>query len=323
VKKLVYKIAALLAPYIVFALAVICYVENSVALHEGVFNRVLEEKIRVLVKPDTEIIIAGDSRAERQIVPAIVTSRTGRNAANIATTSCDLISLYNALKEHKLLAERNALIVSTSIFQINDGAVDTGYLSTACLLNMSLLEKLSVYRDDLGELLIRLIKASFQEKVESRYSIADGIIAEKGFNGIKGEIHLPFKILLDPEKTNHSWYKKLSLHGVRWRIFSQTLEKMAASPTRIYIYLPPISPAWRIYSADTFIDRGEREFGDMLSKAIKRYPNIRFLDFYTDPDSRLGNEMYYDGYHLNRTGAALFTEILMEKIGADLRAEKI
>lgn len=72
VKILLIKIILLLTPYIIFAMAAIYYVEHSIALREGVFDNVLEGKIRAFIKTDTEIIIGGDSRAERQVVPAII-----------------------------------------------------------------------------------------------------------------------------------------------------------------------------------------------------------------------------------------------------------
>jgi len=58
-----------------------------------------------------------------------------------------------------------------------------------------------------------------------------------------------------------------------------------------------------------------------LFEAARKYTNIRYLDFYSIQDVRLEDSMYYDPWHLNRSGAGIFTEILMERIADDLRTE--
>ena len=320
-KTLLIKIVLLLTPYIILTLTVIYYDEHSVPIREDVFNNVLEGKIQAFIKANTDIIIGGDSRAERQVVPAIVLSHTGRNAVNIATTSCDLVTLYNALKKHDICSKSCTLIISTSIFQVNDGAIDPGYLSEASLLNMSLHEKIVVHRSTLDRLLVDLVKITILGMVSHPEPVSEALIRENGFHGIQENLKLPVNVLMDPKKTNHPWYRNLHLRGARWRIFQETLNKLAASHMRIYIYQPPVSPAWRTYTVGSFIDQSEREFGSMLRAATQKYSNVQFLDFYSNPDARLGNSMYYDIQHLNRAGAEIFTEILMEKIGNDLRTE--
>ena len=304
--------AMLLLPTLVHTIDTVVRAERSVTLREGVFNAELEGKLRAFLESDTGVIIAGDSRAERQIVPAVVEAITGRKAANIGVNAGDLVTFANALKRHQVPSAGRALIVSTSLFQANDGAIDPGYISTACFLNMTLRERLNVYADRLSSPLSPLDFSLIEGEPKA---ITDRRLGEQGFFGVDRHLELPLpEVLLD----NHPWYRNLSLHGARWRVFEEALDRVAASDFRIYLIQPPVSPAWRAYTAGTFIDGAEREYGAMLSLVARKYANVRFLDFYSDPDARLGNDKFYDIQHVNRSGAETFTTILIQRIGGTL-----
>lgn len=306
--------AALSVPTVVQTLGVMVEAERSVALRTGVFDAQLEGKLRSLVHGDTEVIVGGDSRAEGQIVPAVIEARTGRRAANVATASQDLVTLSNGLTRHGRPSASRLLIVSTSLFQVNDGAIDAGYMSTACLLNMTSGERARIYLDRLGSPWSPL---AFKFTEDPAAAIAPERLREKGFVGIDKRLSLPLpKVLLNA----HPWYRKGLLHGARWRIFQDALERLAATGLRIYILQPPVSPAWRAYTDGTFVDAAEREFATMLSDASQKYGNVSFLDFYSVPDPRLGDEQFADIQHLNRGGAELFTGILMDRIGESITA---
>lgn len=319
-KTLLVKSVALLAPFValsvptaVHTVSVVIRTEHSLAFCEGVFNQDLEGKLAAFVHDDTEVIVGGDSRGERQMVPAVVTARTGWKAANVATTAGDLITLRNALQRHGVPRAMRALVVSTSLFQVNDGAIDPGYVSTACFLNMTTWERLKVYADRLGSPWSPL---DFQLDEGPPAVIKAPRLGEQGFLGVNGTLALPLpKSLLG----DHPWYRTLSLHGARWRIFRQALEQLAAYGFPIWLVQPPISPAWRDYTAGTFVDTAEREFSEMLRVEGARYANVRVVDFYSTPDPRFGNARFYDIQHLNRQGAELFTQILAERVLADLR----
>lgn len=319
-KALLLKAAVLLAPFIAPSLPTVAHTfvvvvraEHSLGLRDGVFDQLLEGKLRALVSDDTAVIIAGDSRAEREVVPAIIEARTGWRTANIGTTAGDLVTLSNALKRHGIPRAGRMLIISTSLFQVNDGAIDSPYISTACFLNMTAWERVRLYADRLGSPWSPL---DFRF-VEGQPAVITGArLRDQGFVGIDKTLSLPLpKTLLN----RHPWYRSVSLHGARWRVFGEALERLAASGLRIYLFQPPISPAWRAYTAGTFVDTAEREFSGMLGPAASAYSNLRFLDFYSVPDARLGNDQFSDIQHLNRAGAEKFTGILMDRITEDLR----
>lgn len=321
VKLLSLKVFALLAPFaalslpaVVSTLTVMVEAERSVALRAGVFDAQLEGKLRALVRDDTRVIVGGDSRAEGQIVPAVIETRTGSRAANVATAAQDLVTLSNALARHDIRAAGRVLIVSASSFQVNDGAIDTGYLSTACLLNMTSPERAGIYLDRLGSPWSPL---AFQFTENPPAESASERLREQGFVAIEKQLSLPLpKVLLNA----HPWYRKVSLDGARWRIFQAVLGRLSAAGFRIYILDPPVSPAWRAYTKGTFVDVAEREYAAMLSAATRGHANVSFLDFYSVPDPRLGDDKFADIQHLNRGGSEVFTGILMDRIGDDIVA---
>jgi hypothetical protein len=260
------------------------------------------------------VIVGGDSRAEAQIVPEVIEARTGSRAANVATVAQDLVTLSNGLARHGVPPASRLLIVSTSLFQVNDGAIDAGFMSTACLLNMTSRERAKIYLDRLGSPWSPL---AFKFTEDPPAAITSERLREKGFVGIDKRLSLPLpKVLL----TAHPWYRKVSLHGARWRIYQDALGRLAATGLRIYILQPPVSPAWRAYTTGTFVDAAEREFATMLAAATRKYGNVSFLDFYSAPDPRLGDDKFADIQHLNRGGADVFTGILMDRIGDAMTA---
>jgi hypothetical protein len=316
-KTLLLKLVALVVPFAVLVAALVAHLEHSPSLRYRVYNPELEGKFKALLHPDTAVVIAGDSRAQVGLVPRLIEAYTGRKAANVAATACDLVTVRNAVKRYGLPSGDHVVIFSESIFQVNDGAIDPVHFSRACMLNMTLREKLIVHRENLAELLVDMMD-SLTHSERAPETVETNVLREEGYNGLEGHMRLPLMVVLDPKTTDHPWYRSLSLHGARWRIFRESLHDLAAAGHRIYFINVPMSPAWRSYSAGSFIDRAEREYAEMLRKETSHYPNVRFIDFYSAPDPRLTDDDFYEIQHLNRVGAQKFTLILLEKIGADL-----
>jgi hypothetical protein len=236
VRLLSIKVVALLAPFAAFSLPtvvntlrIMVQAERSVELRAGVFDAKLEGKLRSLGGAETQVIIGGDSRAEGQIVPAVIEARTGWRAANVATAGQDLVTLSNALARHGIPPAARLLIVSTSLFQVNDGAIDAGFMSTACLLNMTSRERARIYLDRLGSPWSPL---AFRFTEDPPAAVALDRLRAKGFVANDKRLSLPLpKVLLNA----HPWYRNVSLHGARWRVFQDALASLAATGLRIYI----------------------------------------------------------------------------------------
>lgn len=284
---------------------------------DSVCNEAIEAKVVALTKPAPDVIVGGDSRAEMQVDPRIFESECQLKAVNVAVSSGDLISLYHSLRKHGLLKAPITLIVSVSLFQINDGSTDPGYISSQQVAEMSFAESVHVFGPNLlGPQKMRLaaILGLVQRKLiamkilrEPRRSEVDNL----GYVPSFAKLDPAKRFVTDPRTTAHLWYKNLSIHGVRWRIFRQALSGLAQSDCRIVIYQPPVSDQFRRNIENSPIERGELEFSSMLRDESARYPNVTFLDYFGQNPPTLSDSDYGDVQHLNAWGAPKFTELLI------------
>ena len=277
----------------------------------------MENKITRL-KIDTtkvNIIIAGDSRAEKQLFPSIIEKNTGYNTINIATKGGDLVSFLYAIK-NRYSSSNLIFVVSVSSWQINDGAIDFGYLSNKGFQQMSFLERLRLHRDNPREFISMyfvLLSETFNDILDRPKELTDGealaIKNDKGFRGNTGY----FQLLKDSIETtkyfeNHAWYKHFSNSGVRWTKFQAVLKTLSTNKSYFIMYQPPASPYWKQLTRGTFIDKAELMYSKKLVEATKKYTNMEVYDFYNNDLPELNDSMYYEYQHLNKKGAGLFSE---------------
>jgi hypothetical protein len=297
----------------------------DLAAENEILDDTVERKIAELVIDTNKIniIIAGDSRAERQLIPKIIKEITGFNTINIAANSTDLVTTATAIKKSYPSCSKIIFIISASSWQINDGAIDRGYLSLKCFQKMTFLNKLILFKNNLTGMsklqidLIQSFKYFFLHILNKKTFINydANIIKELGYRGINGQLNvdLTVKELMVKYKL-HPWYKNLSNNGIRWLIFKKALNEIGNMNTHFIIYQPPISPYWKTNTAKSFIDIAEKEYSNKMSKEIQKYNNLIFFDFYNNDIAELSNNMYYDVQHLNRQGAEIFSVYLSKKI---------
>jgi hypothetical protein len=305
-----------MVPFLAVLIIVITNVDNN---SYDIFNRDLEKKIIYLTKSvsDYTLVVAGDSRAEGQVVPAIIENRFNIKTINIATSSCDVVTMYNALRKYGLLEKPITIIVSASFFQVNDGAVDTGYISMAELVNMPVVVKLNLLKNNLTELRRMYIDAFMGNMSHKFKRIQGGLdkndprLNDLGFHPVSGSLKLPIEWKIDPETTTHNWYKNINIHGARWKVLQDTLKKMSESKCRFIVYQPPVSDSFKAHVKGSSIDTFEQEYSSMLKNESTKYNNLFFLDYYSTPPPLLTNDDYYDPQHLNRTGAEKFTAFMI------------
>lgn len=295
------------APPVLATAGAIVEAERSAALRDGVFDARLEGKWQALVGPDTGVVIAGDSRAERQIVPSVIAASLGTPAVNLATDAQDLITFRNAVWRHGWPASAGTLIVSTSVFQVNDGAIDVGYLSTPALLHLTRLERFGIYADRLGHP-VSPLAFNFREPSPSAPSVE--IRDALGFAAVHQRLRTPLPRI---QLNEHPWYRRATIDGARWRVFQGALADLASTVPRVYVMVPPVAPAWRRYTANTFVDRAERAFAAQLQTLVQRWPHVRVLDFYRE-DPGLGDEWYSDIQHLNADGARVLSGMIAREV---------
>lgn len=297
----------------VYFFIVFCSIE--IYAKESVFNVDLENKIISLVDGHVnELIVAGDSRAHRQVDPEYIYDEYGYSAINIAVNSGELITTYNALKKYDLLGTNN-IILSVSFFQANDGASEPGYLSTAAIVNMSLAEKFKYLSED-SVFYLKLYQKEFFQQIVFPQLLSrpqESTFENLGFLPTQGQMSMPIPYSADPQKTTHPWYKDIDLHGSRARILRETIFKFSQEDCNLILYQPPVSPAFREKIKSSPIEQSEYAFSRLLAQESSKYQNIYFIDFFSDKVSVLTDDMYYDPQHLNPRGARIFTKELIDR----------
>ena len=91
------------------------------------FHNDINNKINSLIKNNNEplIIIGGDSRAERQVVPCILEEKFGLKTVNIGVNAGDIAILYNSLISF------TSLYCVSNVFSIQDFILNS-LISSIC-----------------------------------------------------------------------------------------------------------------------------------------------------------------------------------------------
>jgi hypothetical protein len=285
---------------------------------DDILNEFVENKTaELLIENDKiNIIIAGDSRAEWQLSPKIIKENTGFNTINIAADACDLVTTVAAIKKKYKSCPKNIFVISVSSWQINDGAIDPGSLSLKCFQELTLIEKLKLYRRNLLEMIRMEVQLSESyEKAMVRSKREPIQIKEGGFHGIDGNLLKKFKVEdIERKIPLHPWYKNIQNEGARWLLFQRALKDLGKMNSSVIIYQPPVSPIWRKKTTGSVIDHAEVEYSRKISNEIKKYKNIYFLDFYNNDIKLLNDTLYSDIQHLNSKGAEVFSSYLSNQI---------
>lgn len=274
----------------------------------------------VAPKRTPRILITGDSRAERQMIPEVFQQQLGVDAVNVALRSGELISIVKIFQKYGILETKPILVISATIFQVNDGAVDHDTIGLDSVMAMRWIDQVVLFRKKLPEMAYRKIQA-YADCLEA--ALRDTDIREKrypedGYVGIDrnvdASVNLADYIDLDPDKMKHPWYQDLRIDGKRWQVFREALDRLAESGSPIIIINPPSSPLWQEFSEGSFIDAAERQYSQMLDREAARYPNVYFLDMHSGWRGAFTNAMFYDIQHLNRTGGTKLSQMLCDEI---------
>jgi len=260
------------------------------------------------------VIVAGDSRAQRQVIPEVLRRELGVDAVNVAVAGGELISVAKALQRYGLSEKRPLLILSATVFQVNDGAIDHDAISMDCLMAMRWIDQMAIFHEKLPEMAyrkIRMYKRCLGTKC-GLSSVRKKHFVEDGFMGIDGTFDIS-GMRAHPERIKHPWYENLRLDGRKWRVFQTALREIAGSGCPVLLYNGPSSPAWRQVSRNTFMDAAEEQYSRLLQREAAQYPNVHFLDFHSGWIDEFPDAMFYDIQHLNRTGAEKLTLVLCDE----------
>ncbi len=317
----------ILAGTVVVVVAGICLSDILLQKLLNLQSRPLDDSLRakihsLLLEPPRRpgIVIAGDSRAERQVIPEVLKKGLGVDTVNVAVAAGELIATTKALRQDGVLAHQPLLVVSVTCFQVNDGALDQDSISMDCLMAMRWTDQMLIFRKKLPEMTYRKLQM-YGRCLRARLGLTatrkkpypdDGFV---GFDTVLDVSSNPGGgLIMEPAKITHPWYKDLAFGGRKWRVFQTALADLAGTGCPILLFSGPSSPVWHEKSDHTFVDAAERQYAQMIEQEAAQYPNVHFLDFHTGWTDEFPNASFYDIQHLNRTGATKLSEILCQEI---------
>lgn len=272
------------------------------------------------------ILVAGDSRAQYNLIPGVLEEMTGKRTVNVAQfihLGGDPISLVNALRRRPdALAAHPTVILSVTIDEVNDlafkGLPLVGVLNWGVADHLRVLwERQKAYpRFLVGTLLPGAARISRDRwkgedfRCDAEVYRPPRVLAERGFYGYEGR------------RTEAKWSmprqaEDYLLDGGQRKALRKALDWLAASEAgRIVLLNAPIDTAWLRNSDGDVPMAMQARFADLLREEAARHPKITYLDFFRDPIPELVDSLYYDPLHLNRRGAEVFSR----HMGWQLRA---
>jgi hypothetical protein len=277
-----------------------------------------ESKIKIFGSEQidsAQILILGDSRADRQLNPKIIHSKTNLNVLNIAESSLDLYSLSLRLKEINL--KNKIIIISASSWQINDGATDPGYFRIEAFNNLDAKQKLLLYYDRPSEL-IKMVTNGLSSRFDFTIGNKERTI-NNNFSNIKCK-----KFNTNGMLHNHPWYRNIKLNGVKMQLLKNALTALnEKNCRRIIIYSGPVYTEFIKQAKNNGVWQMENRYSEIISNFIitEKLNKITFLDLrnlsgFTQND-------YYDPQHFCENGANKFTLKLIPILNKEITSSEI
>lgn len=316
-KKFLLKLLYFSLPPLLFVIGIVLFIEKlsrSEKIKTYTFSDEINSKTELLsqLTNSTNIIIAGDSRGERQIIPRILTDETEFNAVNISVTAGELISYEPIISKTK---SNDIIIISASSWQINDGALNWGYFSMKGFSELSISEKLKIYNYSISDL-FKMYSTLSMCIFKGYYNINNKLNHDsinKGFFAVEKSLDTN-KSAFENYLEYHPWYKNLTPKGVRYKLFTESIERLSNTNKTIIFYQPPVSPFWQKNIGNNSINEFEILYSSILDSMCKSKENLIFLDYYNYPIENLTNSHFYDHQHLNLQGAKIFSYAISDTL---------
>lgn len=282
----------------------------------------LEAKINTFFPEDNtvELIIAGDSRAERQLIPALFELELDLKTVNIAKDVGDVVSLVYANKKYDFADSNKIFVIGLSSLLINDGAYKNWFMSQASMTEIGLVKRILLFKNDYIENWYRRMGLIWDDLINDKRGIIlsqeDVRVKYSGYMPIDKQLELDkfSKNNLNPKTTKHLWYRKPNNDGIRKAVFEKSVEQFVKTGAKIVIIQSPMAPAWRSYVGENYMHQLELDYSKLLVELASQYENVWAVDFYTDQPSIFTDELFYNATHFNKTGAVTFTTAVIDSL---------
>lgn len=274
-------------------------------------------------KDEIDLLIMGDSRAERQISPKIIDSILSINSLNLAISSGDIIrikkfisnnqSYFNQLKKNVDFK----ILISVSDWQVNDNAQKWGILSHSTISLLSPIERLKYLNKKTDY--IKFVVHGYKNFVHQKFRSL-GLINlreqfdSNGFLGVEGILTKESVDLMNLDI--HPWYIDYKIDGWRFKLYVDVLRFLNDNFNEVILLIPPTSEYWKIKTKNTNVQKVTKTYIDNLTKVIlsENLKNIKIWDLYNYPPNEIDNSDFYDFEHLNVRGAKKLSSFISKKL---------
>ncbi|MDQ5955137.1 MAG: hydrolase family protein [Patescibacteria group bacterium] len=310
--RLFVKLAFLFGPFLLLAAGVFAVIESPATTKRAY----LDDKIARLITNTPErprVIVAGDSRAQSNIIPRVLDAELKTNTANVAVGVGLLYQTVDALKKADALNHQSLIIISVSSYQISDGFVlDADPIDVEVIAHkqwgVQKIMDARNYFDNQYDYYFNRLKTFLRPDVSDPERMSEEVFAAKGYTEKKGL----FASTSGPNTTDEV-YQNVTVGGVKQKKFEEALRTLGATNDTVVIIEPPYAPsAWRAYDG-TNAKTTEEQFADIIHSAIAPYPNMHMKHYALTPTT-LQDSAFADSVHLNKAGAEIFTKQLARDV---------
>lgn len=309
--------------FLIFLFPIFVYM-GIPSITKFILDEELELKINTFlpVDNDVDLIIAGDSRAERQLIPEIFINELNLNTVNIAKDVGDIMSLIYSNRKYNFADSNKIFVICVSSLIINDGSYQNWFMSQASITEIGFLKRILLFRKDYLENWYRRVGLIWEDLVfNKRFKKLpqdDMRLAHKGYYPIDETIDIDkmHEIDQNPLTTEHLWYRKPNNNGIRKKIFEESIKMFSGTGAKIILIQSPMAPIWKKISNGSYMQEMELEFGRLLLEIGQDFDNIWTIDFYTNQPKIFTNDLFYNSTHLNSTGAIVFTSAVIDSINS-------
>ena len=293
IRKSIFLIAGALSLFLFSIFFIPEFIVEKNELPEG-----LKRKLEV-----ADVIICGDSRADRQLDPGIIKSKTGLNVINIASTSQDLYTWSESLALADVKGK--IIVISASFFQINDAANDFAFFNLNTFADMDFEDRIEMYKTDYVDLILMQTKLAYSSILGRTHKSDFGNNLRSVNEGYMSKECGYFTINQD-WFDKHFWYQSPEIGGIKQKFLRKAIANLASlEGCKIMIYNGPVSDSFaKAASLNGVLDL-EKQYDAIMHELCETH-RIRFVSFLNDATFR-NDQLYYDPQHLCSEGAHMFS----------------
>lgn len=290
--------------FLLIVLSLILFIGSIVGIPMAVSNKISVPEQFILKVNEADILICGDSRADRQLNPTVINEMTGLRVVNFASTGQDLYTWSKALVAASV--HDKTIVISASFFQINDGANSPTAINLSTFQDMNFSQKLKMYKMNVPTFFMiqtKLANAVLMNKLQIRL-----------FGNYRRELNEeftrkkcnPFSVDIDWMKS-HGWYARPNISGVKRIFLEKAMHNFSKLKNcRIVIYNGPISNSFKILATQTGIMDLEKLYDSEMKQICNKF-GFSYKTFIEDLTVQ-SDDLFYDPQHLCDKGAQLFSE---------------